>query len=109
MKTRANRFEPTTPVLVQDDDSGEVLGRLLDLNQGGALVLGSRELGVAPTRSLRLVPHGAEATPIRVVASCRWCAQVEGVDRWEAGFEFTGTLGAEHARRLNALILEHCA
>ncbi len=96
MKQR-NRPRKNTPhpVKVMDTESGQVIGRVVDITADGLMMVGSINLEIGRVFSLRIVlPRMTDGKmDIAVQAETVWCKQDTNPKFFQTGFRFHNLLG----------------
>ncbi|MBU2705857.1 PilZ domain-containing protein [Zooshikella marina] len=76
------------PVTVENADTGEYLGRILDLNIDHFMVLTDHQL--QPKQTINLILHIPEPTlshdTVSLKAECMWCQNSNFASKFGAGF-----------------------
>ena len=99
MRKHRRRPRKNTPHLVKvlDADTGEVLGRVVDVTADGMMLVteGSMELGHVIKARLILPVMVQARTEIQVEAEAVWCKQDSNPSFYKVGFRFSNLAGED--------------
>jgi len=93
---------------VYNADTGRLLGHLVDISPGGAMVMSQCRRRIGRTVALRIVlPNQPRRTEIvEFEATTRWCRRDVNPDFWDTGFETSG-LTRRQAADLETLVEDY--
>lgn len=93
-------------LLVTDTDSGDSLGRILNMSPKGIMVMSADALSVGkPYRlSIKLPARTFTSDALELAADCRWSNFEKRSDLWENGLEIS-EITAENRRLLQQVVL----
>ena len=93
-------------LLVTDSDSGQVLGRIINMSPKGIMVMSTESLTVGQPLKLNIkLPSRAFGSEhLRLTAECRWSTFERQSDLWENGLEI-GEISPDDRRVLQQVVL----
>jgi len=88
-------------------DSGELLGRLVDINPSGMMIMSSEPMQEGSEYAVKILLDEAPLTglppTLELKATCRWCRKSVNPALYDAGFELAEP-SAELEQEINRLI-----
>ena len=99
------RHKTSDYFLVYDSDTGELVGRVINLSLDGAMLIGDQPVDIPTRHTCRLaLPEDIDGRKwIKFVAESRWCRKNNKCDWFETGYKFV-TISDEDRFLLNKLI-----